>query len=351
MASTAVARLMKPRQSGAAAVQIWLVVLCTMIFVMVVLGGATRLTGSGLSMTEWQPFNILPPLTDSAWQETFQKYQMSPEYTHKNFGMTLSEFKGIFWLEYIHRLWGRLIGVAVLVPLVWFAARGALDRRFGLRMAGLFVLGGLQGGLGWFMVQSGLVDRPEVSQYRLAAHLGLAVLLYTALVWMALTHRRRGGTFTPEGHGALALGALAFLTLLSGAFVAGLDAGLVYNTFPLMDGAVVPDGLGLLDPWWLNAFENVTTVQFEHRVLALVTVASALALRLWLAGRLPSARARLAANAVAVMALVQAGLGILTLVMAVPMPLAVAHQGGALVLITLILWLATECRTGAADGG
>lgn len=325
------------------AVGIWLAVVCGMVFVMVLLGGATRLTESGLSMVEWQPFTVLPPLTEAQWQDTFTDYQDSPQYRLKNHGMTLAEFKGIFWLEYVHRLWGRAIGFVVLLPLLWFAVRGALSRPLAWRMGGLFVLGGLQGALGWFMVASGLVDRPEVSQYRLAAHLGLAVVLYGALVWTALTWRHPAGAPSITGRRALALAAMVFVTVISGAFVAGLDAGLVYNTFPLMDGRLVPTGLHMLSPWWANHFENVTMVQFQHRGLAVGTVIAALVLRWWLRDRLPSRRARLAADAMAAMALVQAGLGILTLLLAVPMPLGVAHQGGALLLLTLILWLVAEC--------
>lgn len=341
-------------EGTASAVGLWLAIVCGMVFVMVLLGGATRLTESGLSMVEWQPFTVLPPLTEAQWADTFTDYRDSPQYRLKNAGMTLAEFKGIFWLEYIHRLWGRLIGAVVLLPLLWFAFRGALSRPLAWRMGGLFVLGGLQGALGWFMVASGLIDRPEVSQYRLAAHLGLAVLLYAALVWTALTWRRPAGPPSAAGKPVLALSAAVFVTALSGAFVAGLDAGLVYNTFPLMDGRLVPSGLNLLSPWWANHFENVTMVQFQHRVLAVATVAAALLLRWWLRGRLPSHAARRAADAMAAMALVQAGLGIATLLLVVPMPLGVAHQGGALLLLTVTLWLAAECgaaRTGARSGG
>ncbi|MGC2856832.1 COX15/CtaA family protein [Novispirillum sp. DQ9] len=328
----------------------WLVLLCLMVFVMVLLGGATRLTDSGLSMVEWQPLTVLPPLGEDAWQAEFAKYQASPEFRHKTTYMTLGEFKGIFWLEYVHRLWGRLIGAAVLLPLAWFALRGAVDRRLGLRMGGLFVLGGLQGVLGWYMVRSGLVDHPEVSQYRLAAHLGLAIVLYAALVWMALTLRRPGGALDAGGRRAAGLAALVFLTMLSGAFVAGLDAGLTYNTFPLMDGALVPRGLGVLEPAWRNHFENITAVQFQHRVLALATVGAAVLLRASLGGGALTPRRRRAANAVVAAALAQAGLGIATLVLVVPVPLAVAHQGGSLIVLAAVLWLMAESRTGVADG-
>ncbi|MFA7430995.1 MAG: COX15/CtaA family protein [Rhodospirillaceae bacterium] len=338
------------RRSHDRAVQVWLVGLCVMVLIMVLLGGATRLTESGLSMVEWQPLTVLPPMGDAAWQAEFDKYRASPEFLHKNTFMTVAEFKGIFWLEYVHRLWGRLIGAAVLVPLLWFAARGALDWPFSVRMAGLFVLGGAQGVLGWYMVRSGLSDVPEVSQYRLAAHLGLAVVLYGALIWLALTHRQPGGHISREGAWVGGVAGLAFLTIVSGAFVAGLKAGLTYNTFPLMDGSLVPRGLGALDPWWRNLFENVTAVQFQHRVLAMTTIGAALLLRLLLARRLRSPRQRAAADAVVVAALVQGGLGVATLLLVVPLPLAVAHQGGALLVLTALLWLLAECRVGMAHG-
>lgn len=326
------------------AVRVWLILLCAMIVVMVLLGGATRLTGSGLSMTEWQPLTVLPPLSADAWNDSFAAYRASPEYAHKTFGMTLEEFKGIFWLEFIHRNWGRLIGLAVALPLAWFAWRGEIDRPLAWRMAGLFVLGGLQGALGWFMVKSGLQDRPEVSQYRLAAHLGLAVLLYAALLWTTLTLTSRGRPLSTVGRRALGLAGLVFLTMLSGAFVAGLDAGLVYNTFPLMDGRLVPQGWGLLAPWWLNLFENVTAVQFNHRLLGLTTVAASVALWLWARRlRLPPA-AQKGLIAIIFSSLLQLGLGLATLLLAVPTGLAVAHQGGALLLLSVALWVAAGTR-------
>lgn len=328
----------RPAQRGPA-VRAWLALLCGMIVIMVMLGGATRLTGSGLSMTEWQPLTVLPPMTQEAWEQTFAGYRASPEYAHKNFGMTLDEFKGIFWLEFIHRNWGRLIGVLVALPLAWFAWRGAVDRSLAWRMGGLFILGGLQGALGWFMVQSGLQDRPEVSQYRLAAHLGLAILLYAALLWTTLTLADPARPLSGLGRRAVGFAGIAFLTMISGAFVAGLDAGLTYNTFPLMDGRLIPAGWGTLAPWWLNIFENVTAVQFNHRLLALVTLAAALVLA-WRSRRAAPRPAAALAGA----ALLQVGLGIATLLLVVPLPLAVAHQGGALLLLTCALWLAAATR-------
>lgn len=347
--STAAARSVSRRPS-VDAVRAWLVLLCAMVFVMVLLGGATRLTGSGLSMVEWQPLTVLPPLGEAAWQAEFAKYQASPEFQHKNTFMTLSGFKGIFWLEYIHRLWGRLIGVAVLLPLAWFALRGAVDRRLGLRMAGLFVLGGLQGALGWYMVRSGLAGHPEVSQYRLAAHLGLAVLLYGLLVWTALTFRSPPAGLDRTGRLAAGVAGMVVVTMISGAFVAGLDAGLTYNTFPLMDGAWVPRGLFVLEPVWRNHFENITLVQFQHRILAMATVVAVVLMRWMVDGHLRGGRQRLAANAVVAMAVLQMALGVATLVLVVPVPVAVAHQGGALMVLSAVLWLMAESRKGEAHG-
>lgn len=333
------------------AVRAWLAILCGMIVVMVLLGGATRLTGSGLSMTEWQPLTVLPPMSTEAWEQTFASYRASPEYQHKNFGMTLEEFEGIFWLEFIHRNWGRLIGVVVALPLAWFAWRGRIDRPLAWRMGGLFVLGGLQGALGWFMVQSGLQDRPEVSQYRLAAHLGLAVLLYAVLLWTTLTLNAPGRPLSALGRRAMGLAGLVFVTMISGAFVAGLDAGLVYNTFPLMDGRLIPDGWGTLDPWWLNAFENVTAVQFNHRVLGVTTATAAIVL--WASSRRSSNddRPPRPLDGLAVAAVLQLSLGIATLLMAVPVVVGVMHQGGALLLLSAALWVAAASRGDERDAG
>jgi cytochrome c oxidase assembly protein subunit 15 len=348
---TAPARTVDGTASGRPAVGAWLATLCGMVVVMVLLGGATRLTGSGLSMTEWHPLTVLPPLDRAGWETAFAAYRASPEYLHKTAGLSLDAFKDIYWLEFIHRSWGRLLGLAVALPLAWFVWRRAVDRPLAWRMAGLFVLGGLQGGVGWLMVKSGLVDRPEVSQYRLAAHLGLAVLLYAALLWTTLTLNDPGRPLSALGRWAAAFAGLVVLTMLAGAFVAGLDAGLAYNTFPLMDGHLVPPGLGLLEPGWRNVFENVTTVQFDHRLLALTTVCGALALSAAaLRGRV-SGGARRAAHAVAATTLLQAGLGVSTLLLVVPPPLAVLHQGGALLVLGCALWLAAATRREAADAG
>jgi cytochrome c oxidase assembly protein subunit 15 len=330
------------------AVAAWLYVCCAMIFAMVIIGGITRLTESGLSITEWRPVvGAVPPLSEQAWQEEFAKYQRIPEYQLRNASMTLGEFKTIFWWEYVHRLWGRLIGLAYFVPLVWFVARGQVRGPLAWRLGGIFVLGGLQGALGWYMVQSGLVDRVDVSPYRLTAHLGLALAIYAATLWTALDltrpHEAQG---TRLAGAARAFAALVFLTLLSGGFVAGLDAGMTYNTFPLMDGRLVPPGYFAEQPWWANLFENVAAVQFNHRVLATVTLLGAVALGI--AGRsAASPRIRTLTAATAGMAFVQVILGVSTLLLVVPVTLAAAHQGGAVILLTLALCLAHAARSRA----
>ncbi|MFN3076263.1 MAG: COX15/CtaA family protein [Alphaproteobacteria bacterium] len=331
------------------AVATWLLVCCAAIFVMVVLGGVTRLTKSGLSMVEWQLSTLLPPLDDLQWRDVFEKYQRFPEYQLRNKGMTLEEFKGIFWLEYVHRLWGRGIGVLFFVPFVYFVVRGWVDRLLGTKLFLIFLVGGLQGGVGWFMVKSGLVDHPEVSQYRLTAHLALAVILYGAILWVAmglLAPRNRFHDLSPALRGmVLGIGglvALTFVTMLSGALVAGLKAGLGFNTFPLMNGQFLPDGALSMTPVVLNFFENHATVQFDHRILAEVT--GLVILLLWLTKRrsVPTGRGRLALHALGGMAVVQLALGISTLLLMVPVALAATHQAGALVLLTLGLWLLHE---------
>jgi len=341
-AMTAVANTPSPNHR---AIAIWLLVCCAMIFAMVVIGGITRLTGSGLSMVEWRPLiGWLPPLGEAAWQEVFAKYQETPQYQKTNAGMDLAGFKAIFWWEYIHRVWGRLIGIVFALPFLWFLVRGRIDRGLAPRLVIMLVLGGLQGALGWYMVKSGLVDRPEVSQYRLAAHLGFAVVIYAYVLWVALGLLAGRGAGTARSAWALALSALVFVTIMSGAFVAGLDAGLAYNTFPLMGGRLVPEAYFEFEPAWINIFENVAAVQFDHRVLAVVTVVAALLFWLGIRGKAITGRARRLADALGLVALAQFGLGIATLMMFVPVSVATAHQAGALILFTLALWLAFELR-------
>jgi cytochrome c oxidase assembly protein subunit 15 len=334
--------------SGRRAVGLWLVVCCAMVFLMVVLGGATRLTESGLSMVEWRPVTgWLPPLSDAAWQASFDAYRRSPEFQKMNFWMSLADYKAIFWLEYIHRLWGRLIGVVFLLPFLWFALRRRIDGRLGWQLAGLFVLGGLQGGLGWYMVASGLVDRPDVSQYRLAAHLGVAVAIYGWMLWLALgclAPRRRAAGPRPLGGAVWLLIGWVGLTLVAGAFVAGMDAGFIYNTYPLMGDRLVPESAFEMAPWWINFFENAALVQFVHRLLG--TALPFIALGFWLAARRAAItdRAWRAAGWMALAAVLQMALGIATLLAHVPVPLGVAHQAGAQVVLGLALWTAYELR-------
>jgi cytochrome c oxidase assembly protein subunit 15 len=330
-------------------IAIWLLVCCAMIFVMVVLGGVTRLTHSGLSMVEWRPLlGWLPPLTEAAWEEAFAKYKSFPEYQKLNYGMALGEFKAIFWMEYVHRLWGRSIAIVFIFPFLYFLATGRVPKHLRPHLALMFVLGALQGLLGWYMVKSGLIDRPDVSQYRLTAHLGAAFLIYAYILWVAL------GLLAPAPKGlhgptalrpaSMVLVGLVFLTALSGGLVAGLDAGFAYNTFPLMAGRLVPEGLFDQAPVYMNFFDNVTTVQFVHRVVAILTFASVLLF--WLRARgiaLPPS-VRLPIEAFMGLAAVQVALGISTLLLVVPVPLAAAHQAGALLMFSAALWTARALR-------
>ncbi len=341
----------------------WLFAVAAMVFAMIVLGGVTRLTQSGLSMVDWRPLTgWLPPLDPAEWERIFARYQAYPEYQKTNLGMTLAEFKSIYWLEYAHRIWGRMIGAALVVPMVVFLIKGWVDRGLAPKLVGLLILGGLQGVLGWYMVKSGLVDRPDVSQYRLAAHLALALVILGFLLWVALglVHGPTPGPSPAApaadrrgGHGARGLKrwawgllALIFVTALSGAFVAGLDAGLAYNTFPLMDGGLVPPGLFEIKPVYLNFFENIATVQFDHRLLA-ITVLVAVTVFWHQARKAPlTTGQRRAVNSLAAVAAVQVALGISTLVLVVPVPLAALHQAGAVALLSAAVWLIHELRTG-----
>jgi len=328
-----------PRRAMAA----WLLACCALVFAIVVVGGITRLTQSGLSIVEWQPLvGAVPPLDEGAWRDAFARYRATPEFRLKNFDMTLEGFKRIFWWEYAHRLLGRVIGVAFLVPFLYFLARGAISRPIAWRLAGIFALGALQGALGWFMVKSGLVDDPRVSSLRLAAHLGTAFLIYAAMLWLALGlssgMARRAGPRTRR-HAAALVG-LVFVMVLSGALVAGIHAGLAYNTYPLMDGHWVPPEILLLDPWWRNLVYNMATVQFDHRILALAVAATALSLSARVL-RDPAAgpRERRWAAALALAVALQLAAGISTLLLRVPLALAALHQSGALVVFTCALGL------------
>ncbi len=327
----------------------WLLAVCALVFAMVVLGGVTRLTRSGLSIVEWQPLlGAIPPLTEADWLALFEKYKQTPEYQKVNLGMDLAGFKGIFWLEYLHRLLGRAIGVVFLVPFLYFLIRRQIDRPLVPKLLALFALGGLQGLLGWLMVASGLVDEPRVSPYRLTAHLGLAVIIYAYMLWVALglLYPGTGSATVPGGlrRKSIALAAFVFFVILTGGFVAGTRAGFAFNDWPFMFGHVVPPGMYALEPWWVNLFENVATVQFNHRLVAYLLAAGVLALW-WTARRadLPG-RARVGLNLLVIALVVQVALGIATLLYIVPVALAAAHQAGALALFTAALYLAHATR-------
>ena len=319
---------------------LWLLTICVMVFAMVVLGGFTRLTESGLSMTDWRPVTgWFPPLTDAAWQAQFDGYRLSPEYQKINRGMSLAEFKEIFWLEYLHRLWGRLIGVAFAVPFAIFARKKWLDRPLLIRLGGLFALGGLQGLIGWWMVKSGLVDHPDVSQYRLAVHLMMAFLILGVGLWFALDLLQTERSPVSTGFyriSTLTMG-LVFLTAFTGALVAGLNAGLIYNTFPLMMGEFYPSEGFQLTPWYLNFFEDIPTVQFDHRWLAITTFV--FVVLTWIQGRAAASHVRMRANCLLAAGILQVALGISTLLLMVPIPLAAAHQAGAVLLFASSVWL------------
>jgi heme a synthase len=322
-------------QTAPASVRNWLIVVAVMILLMIVIGALTRLTESGLSMVEWRPVTgWLPPLSDAAWSAELEKYLSSPQGRLINRGFNVVEFRQIFWLEYSHRLWGRLIGVVFALPLAWFWIRGQLTPYLKPRLLALLVLGGLQGALGWVMVASGLIDRPSVSHYRLAAHLLLAVALYAYTVWLILElgppAARRDDSGNDRGARAAAvLIAFLFVVLTWGALMAGLRAGTAHNTFPTMSGHWIPPGLFELAPWWLNPFENGTTIQFIHRWLAKLLVLGVLVLA-WRVRRPETLAA-------AAMALVQLSLGIATILSGINIGLATAHQAGAVILLTTLI--------------
>ena len=338
-------------------IAIWLLVCCAAIFAMIILGGVTRLTGSGLSMVQWEPImGVLPPLNQAEWEKTFQLYQQFPEYNLKNFAMSLGEFKSIFWFEYSHRLLGRSIGIIFLLPFLFYLVKGKIDKALTPKLITMFVLGGLQGLMGWYMVKSGLVNDPHVSQYRLTAHLALAVIIYAYMLWVALdllvpsvadTHdndSRKLGRFS------IIISIMIFITLLSGGFMAGTRAGFAFNTFPLMDGRLIPAGLFELSPVWRNFFENIVTVQFDHRLMA-----TALFLIIptfwWLAIKSqPGPQLRTGVHLLLAALALQLTLGISTLLLVVPVALAAAHQAGAVLLLTASLYVSHQLRGRMAVG-
>ncbi|MEX2454453.1 MAG: COX15/CtaA family protein [Rhodospirillaceae bacterium] len=318
------------------AISTWLFVCCGLIFAMVLLGGITRLTESGLSIVYWRPFTgWLPPTSDREWAAVFDAYRNSPEFRHLNFWMTLEDFRRIFWLEYLHRLLGRVIGVVYLLPFLWFWLRYRLPEGLTARLFLMFFLGGAQGVLGWYMVKSGLVDRPSVSQYRLAAHLGLAVAIYGFLLHTAAGLRPGVPEPSASRRRDIALTtALIFTAMIWGAFLAGIDGGTVFNTFPLMDGHVVPPGALAMSPVWVNPFENVAMVQFIHRMLGIATTAAVIAL--WLRHRTAVRSRKL--PLMAGLVLLQLSLGIATVLTGASIYIAWAHQGGAMLLFSAAVW-------------
>ncbi len=333
-------------------IAVWLFVCCAMVFIMVVVGGVTRLTDSGLSIVEWQPVSgTLPPMSQSDWDEFHQKYQQSPQYQQINKGMSVDEFKTIFWWEYIHRVLGRLIGLLFFIPFVYFLIKKQIDKPLGIKLSGIFILGGLQGLMGWYMVMSGLVDDPHVSQYRLTAHLGLAFVIFAAMFWVAtdLLYDRNKSPHNPEAlkgirRFSIGLSWLIFIMVLSGGLVAGIRAGLAYNTFPLMNGHFIPPEIFMLEPWWRNFFDNMATVQFDHRMIAWILMFTVP--YFWFKARKHqlSDSAKLACNLLLIMLVIQVALGISTLLLAVPLILGAAHQGGAMLLFTAALWVNHKLR-------
>ena len=325
-------------------VGLWLLAIALIILAMITIGGLTRLTGSGLSITEWDPImGAIPPLSDGQWAEAFAKYQKIPQYLLENRGMSLDAFKGIFWWEWTHRLLGRLLGVAFFVPFVWFAWKGAIRKSDWPRMLLLFVLGGLQGFIGWWMVQSGLETRVSVSQYRLAIHLGAALLLLVAILWIALEYLRdlKAGRPRPAGR-AVGLVALVYVQMLLGALVAGLHAGLIYNTWPDMNGRVFPEGPFFHQPWWINVFENPGLAQFDHRIGAYIV--AGVAMWIFARGVQLTGYAKKSAKLVAGITAFQVGLGIFTLMLQAPEGLAALHQVTAAALLCAAVWHAYELR-------
>ncbi len=323
---------------------LWLLTICLLIFSMVIIGGATRLTNSGLSITEWKPImGAIPPLTDQDWHVAFEKYKLIPEYKLENRGMSLNEFKYIFWWEWFHRFLGRFIGIVFLVPMLLFWVSGKFTLDLKLKCSALFILGGLQGALGWYMVKSGLVDRVDVSQYRLAAHLGLAIFIFAATYWVYLglkpiTYHQEKLTrmgFVKFSGTVLVIG--LFLQIVLGAFVAGLHAGLSHNTWPLMDGSIIPAGLFTMSPWYLNFFENVLTVQFNHRMLAYVLLIWTCYHLYLVANCMGEGRHLWSIALLLIGLLMQIALGIWTLLAIVPISLGLVHQAGALFVLLIAI--------------
>lgn len=336
---------------------LWLFVCSAMVFLILVVGGVTRLTHSGLSIVEWKPIvGIVPPLNQGEWDETFDKYKQTPEYQKVNHQMSLDEFKGIFFWEYWHRVLGRLIGIVFFLPFVYFLLRRKIERPLIAKLFGIFLLGGMQGAMGWYMVKSGLVDDPRVSQYRLTAHLSLAFLIFISMMWVALGLCAERARATADGalkklqRTGFWLAILVFYMVITGGFVAGIRAGKAYNTFPLMNGHLLPPESFIIEPWYLNFFNNMALVQFDHRLGAWLLAFLVPWFWLKIRSTAVSRGARLAANLLLLALAVQITLGIATLLLAVPVALGAAHQGGSMVVFGILLWLNHELRVARVSG-
>lgn len=337
---------MKQTTTPNKAIALWLFSICVVMFVMICLGGVTRLTGSGLSMVQWAPVTgFLPPLNPAEWLAVFELYQQTPEFQKVNVGMDLAGFKSIFWFEFLHRLLGRFIGILFFIPLVFFLLRYRLGSALSFKLIALFVLGGLQGVLGWYMVKSGLVNNPHVSQYRLVAHLGFALFIYCIILWTALSlfidnfeERYRPAKSLITASKAMLI--LVFFTILAGGFVAGTHAGFAFNTFPLMNGHWIPEGYAALSPYWSNWFENIAAVQFNHRLLASVTLPGVVLLAFAILKSPFSPRLKMAAWWLLFFVVAQYALGLITLLWVVPVVPAALHQGVAVLLLSMSVLVA-----------
>jgi cytochrome c oxidase assembly protein subunit 15 len=319
----------------------WLLTCAVVIFGMILLGGVTRLTDSGLSMVEWQPLmGIIPPLSHNDWQQLFLKYQQFPEYQQINLGMTMGEFKVIFMYEYLHRVLGRLIGLLFFIPFVYFFLTRRISPQLLPKLLLMLLLGGCQGLMGWYMVKSGLIDVPHVSQYRLTAHLGLAIAIYGFIVWTALGLINKPSN-QPSGLGmpACIISGMIFLMILSGGLVAGTRAGYAYSTWPLMGDSFIPAGLYDMSPIWLSAFENITTIQFNHRMFAYVIALLLVSFSVFALKKNISENVRIGIYSMLFLLLVQITLGISTLIFHVPVAIAAAHQIGSVALLTATLFV------------
>ncbi|HPG89697.1 MAG TPA: COX15/CtaA family protein [Hyphomicrobium sp.] len=343
---------------GQQAVENWLWFIAMLVFAMIVVGGATRLTDSGLSITEWKPIlGAIPPLNEADWLSVFEKYKQIPEYHLVNKGMALDEFKFIFWWEWSHRFLGRMIGIAFALPLMAFWAMGRLRAGTPLKLASVLALGGLQGAIGWYMVSSGLSERVDVSQYRLALHLSVAMAIFAVVIWFALDERRArlGSSYARADQAvrsfAHVLLALIAVQIVLGAFVAGLRAGLVYNTWPSMNGQFVPSDYWIGEHGWLSLFDSHAAVQFNHRMAAYVVLTAALYHGLTILRGGASGVVRTSGFALAAAVAAQAVIGILTLVMHVPLVLGLLHQGGAAIVLGIAIWHLFVCVDAASLPG